>query len=224
MTAYYSDSDKFIVSVDCVIFGLNRGRLSILLARRRFEPEMGRWSLMGGFVRADESVDDAAKRVLRELTGLGNVYMHQVGTFGAVNRDPGARVISVAYCALINFDDHDRLLVASHDAQWVEMTDVPKLGFDHSEMVSSALGFIKRRLANSPIVFSLLPKYFTLTQLQQLYETVLGEEIDKRNFRKRVADNPCIVKTGLIDKTTSRRGAAMYTYSPEIGKSTGFHM
>ncbi|MDE5635736.1 MAG: NUDIX domain-containing protein, partial [Muribaculaceae bacterium] len=118
MTTYYSDSDRFIVSVDCVIFGLNHSRLSLLLARRRFEPEMGRWSLMGGFVRAGESVDNAAKRVLLELTGLDDVYMQQVGTFGDVNRDPGARVISVAYCALINFDEHDRLRVASHDAQW----------------------------------------------------------------------------------------------------------
>lgn len=212
MTTYYSDSAHFIVSVDCVIFGLNHGRLSILLARRRFEPEMGRWSLMGGFVRADESVDDAAKRVLYELTGLENVYMHQVGTFGAVDRDPGARVISVAYCALINFDDHDRLRVADHGAQWIELDSIPTLGFDHGDMVESALRFIRRRLSNSPIAFSLLPKYFTLTQLQQLHEAVLGEEIDKRNFRKRVADDPCIVKTDLIDKESSRRGAALYMY------------
>lgn len=224
MTTYYSDSDRFIVSVDCVIFGLNQGRLSILLARRRFEPEMGRWSLMGGFVRATESVDDAAKRVLRELTGLDNVYMHQVGTFGAVDRDPGARVISIAYCALINFDEHDRVAVASHDAQWVEMNEIPPLGFDHGEMVESALRFIKRRFNSSPVAFSLLPKLFTLTQMQQLYEAVMGEDIDKRNFRKRVAENRCVVKTDLIDKTTSRRGAALYTYDPQRDDPGNFHM
>ncbi|MDE6449905.1 MAG: NUDIX domain-containing protein [Muribaculaceae bacterium] len=223
MTTYYSDSDRFIVSVDCVIFGLNHSRLSLLLARRRFEPEMGRWSLMGGFVRAGESVDNAAKRVLLELTGLDDVYMQQVGTFGDVNRDPGARVISVAYCALINFDEHDRLRVASHDAQWVELDSLPELGFDHSEMVAKALSFIKQSLATEPIAFSLMPRFFTLTQLQQLYEAVAGESIDKRNFRKRVAENPCVEKTEMIDKTTSRRGAALYRYNPALDNGN-FHI
>ena len=171
---------------------------------------------MGGFVRADESVDDAAIRVLKELTGLSNLYMQQVGTFGAVNRDPGARVISVAYCALINFDEHDRVRVTSHDAQWIDLEQVPSLGFDHTDMVSKALSFIKQRLTIEPIAFSLMPKFFTLTQLQQLYETVLGESLDKRNFRKRVAENPCIEKTDLIDKMTSRRGAALYRYNPAL--------
>lgn len=216
MTTFYSDCDQFIVSVDCVIFGLNNGRLSILLSRRRFEPEMGRWSLMGGFVKTGESVDDAAKRVLKELTGLSNVYMRQVGTFGAVDRDPGARVISVAYCALINFDEHDRLLVNSHSASWIELSAIPVLGFDHAEIVAAALSHIKQRLSSTPIAFSLLPRYFTLTQLQQLYETVNGEPLDKRNFRKRVAENPCIEKTAYIDKTTSRRGAALFTYNPNL--------
>lgn len=223
MTTYYSDSDRFIVSVDCVIFGLNHSRLSLLLARRRFEPEMGRWSLMGGFVRASESVDNAAKRVLLELTGLDDVYMQQVGTFGDVNRDPGARVISVAYCALINFDEHDRLRVASHDAQWVGLDNLPELGFDHSEMVAKALSFIKQSLATEPIAFSLMPRFFTLTQLQQLYEAVAGESIDKRNFRKRVAENPCVEKTEMIDKTTSRRGAALYRYNPALDNGS-FHI
>ncbi len=223
MTTYYSDSDRFIVSVDCVIFGLNHSRLSLLLARRRFEPEMGRWSLMGGFVRAGESVDNAAKRVLLELTGLDDVYMQQVGTFGDVNRDPGARVISVAYCALINFDEHDRLRVASHDAQWVELDNLPELGFDHSEMVAKALSFIKQSLATEPIAFSLMPRFFTLTQLQQLYEAVAGESIDKRNFRKRVAENPCVEKTEMIDKTTSRRGAALYRYNSALDNGS-FHI
>jgi len=224
MTTYYSDSDRFIVSVDCVIFGLNHSRLNILLARRRFEPEIGRWSLMGGFVRADESVDDAAKRVLEELTGLDDVYMRQVGTFGAVDRDPGARVISIAYCALINFDEHDRVCVASHNAQWIDLNEIPELGFDHADMVATALSFIKQRLSIEPIAFSLLPKYFTLTQLQQLYETVMGEILDKRNFRKRVAENPCIEKTDLIDKTMSRRGAVLYRYNPVLLNNGSFHI
>lgn len=224
MPKYYSNCARFIVSVDCVIFGLNNGRLSILLARRGFEPEMGRWSLMGGFVNEDESVDDAAKRVLRDLTGIDNVYMHQVGTFGAVDRDPGARVISVAYCALINFDDFDREKMKQHGASWIELRDIPVLGFDHMEMVNSALKFIKQRLSYQPLAFSLLPRYFTLTQMQNLYETVLGETIDKRNFRKRVAENQCIEKTDMIDKTSSRRGAALFQFNPSAAISHPFHL
>ena len=223
MTTYYNDCDQFIVSVDCVIFGLNRSRLSLLLTRRGFEPEMGRWSLMGGFVRAGESVDDAAKRVLRELTGLDDVYMQQVGTFGRVDRDPGARVISVAYCALINFDEHDRVRVSTHNAKWVELDRLPQLLFDHDEMIDDALSYIKQRFTVEPIAFSLMPRYFTLTQLQQLYETVLGEQLDKRNFRKRVAENPCIEKTELIDKTLSKRGAALYRYNPALDNGK-FHI
>ena len=223
MTTYYNDCDQFIVSVDCVIFGLNRSRLSLLLTRRGFEPEMGRWSLMGGFVRAGESVDDAAKRVLRELTGLDDVYMQQVGTFGRVDRDPGARVISVAYCALINFDEHDRVRVSTHNAKWVELDRRPQLLFDHDEMIDDALSYIKQRFTVEPIAFSLMPRYFTLTQLQQLYETVLGEQLDKRNFRKRVAENPCIEKTELIDKTLSKRGAALYRYNPALDNGK-FHI
>lgn len=218
MTTFYNDCDRFIVSVDCVIFGLSNGRLNLLLTRRAFEPEKGRWSLMGGFVKNNESVDAAARRVLYNLTGLDNVYMQQVGTFGQVDRDPGARVISVAYCALVNFNDHDRVRVTSHNAMWVEINQIPKLGFDHEEMVDSALKMIKQRMAVEPIAFSLLPTYFTLTQLQQLYEIVTGENIDKRNFRKRIAENDCIEKTDFIDKQSSRRGAAMYRYNATLYK------
>lgn len=216
MAAFYNDCDRFIVSVDCVIFGLNNGRLSLLLTRRAFEPEKGRWSLMGGFVKERESVDDAARRVLFDLTGLENVYMQQVGTFGEVDRDPGARVISVAYCALIKFNDHDRLRVSSHNASWIDFSEIPALGFDHEVMVGKALRMIKQSMSVEPIAFSLLPTYFTLTQLQQLYEIVTGESIDKRNFRKRVAENRCIEKTSFIDKTSSRRGAALYRYNATL--------
>lgn len=214
MTAFYSDIDRFPVSVDCIIFGLNGGTLSLLLTKRRMEPEKGRWSLMGGFVGRDESIDHAAARVLKELTGLSDVYMRQVGAFGAPDRDPGARVVSIAYCALINYDEHDHRLVSSHDACWMPLDTIPPLGFDHKEMVEASLAFIRSRLSTEPLIFNLLPTHFTLTALQQLNETVLGHPLDKRNFRKRIADNPSVVKTTMIDKTSSRRGAALYTYVP----------
>ena len=136
--AYYSSNPTFYVGIDCIIFGFNEGEISLLLLKRNFEPAMGEWSLMGGFVQNNESVDDAAKRVLHELTGLENVYMEQVGTFGAIDRDPGERVISVAYYALININEYDRKLVQKHNAYWVNMNELPPLIFDHPEMVEKA--------------------------------------------------------------------------------------
>lgn len=213
MTDFYISNPQFFVGVDCVIFGLNKGELSILLAKRNFEPEKGKWSLMGGFVQEGESVDDAAKRVLLELTGLNDVYMEQVGAFGAVDRDPGERVISVAYYALINFDEYDRIRVMEHNAQWISIHEMPQLGFDHPSMIEKARELIRRKLTHEPIGFNLLPKLFTLTQLQSRYETILGENIVKRNFRKRIAENCCIEKTDQIDKTSSRRGASLYKFN-----------
>lgn len=216
MTTYYQDIPRFPVSVDCVIFGICRGELSLLLTRRAFEPELGKWSLMGGFVKQDEGIDSAARRVLAELTGLSDLYMQQVGTFGEIDRDPGARVVSVAYCTLINVDDRDRTSLSDHRAEWVRLSELPPLCFDHRLMVERALEIVKQRFTLEPVAFRLLPPYFTLTSLQQLYETVMGAAIDKRNFRKRVIDNPCIEKTALIDKTSSRRGAALYRFNPSL--------
>lgn len=213
MTEYYKNHTRCYVAVDCIIFGLKDGKLDILLTRRAFEPEKGKWSLMGGFVDAKESVDDAAERVLRELTGISNVYMRQVGTFGAVDRDPGERVISVAYYALLNRADVDPALLEAHNAQWVDLGDLPNLGFDHPAMIKKAIAVMRRHFAVEPVAFKLLPELFTLSQLQALYELVFGQVIDKRNFRKRIADNECIVATENIDKTGSKRGARLYRYS-----------
>ncbi|MBR2360312.1 MAG: NUDIX hydrolase [Bacteroidaceae bacterium] len=213
MTAYYSINPQFYVSVDCIIFGLNEGELSLLLLKRNFEPEKGKWSLMGGFVQNDESVDDAAKRVLKELTGLENVYMEQVGTFGEINRDPGERVISVAYYALINVDEYDHKLVEKHHAKWMNIHDLPELSFDHPEMIEKAKGMMRRKASHEPIGLNLLPRLFTLSQMQSLYETIQDEPIDKRNFRKKVAEMDYIEKTDMIDKSSSRRGAYLYKFN-----------
>lgn len=215
MTEYYSQHDRLYVAVDCVIFGLNKGELSLLLTKRRFEPEKGKWSLIGGFVGREESVDDAAHRVLSDLTGLNHTYMEQVGAFGELDRDPGERVVSVAYFALINFDDLDREAMERMDARWIGLNELPSLGFDHPAMIEKALKKLRRKFATEPTAFNLLPKMFTLTQLQSLYETIGGEVLDKRNFRKRVADVPCIVCTEHIDKTGSRRGARLFKFDEE---------
>ena len=207
---YYKEHARHYVSVDCVIFGLHEGKLNILLIKRRMMPGRDKWSLMGGFVEEDESLDDAAKRVLFQLTGLEDVYMEQVGTFGAVDRDPGARVISVAYCALLNFDEQDHERVTANDAHWIPLDEMPELFFDHPAIVERALEYLRQQVNRKPIVFKFLPELFTLSQLQSVYEAILGERLDKRNFRKRITDSQALEKTDLIDKSGSKRGATLY--------------
>ena len=225
MQGFYSQHPRFYHAVDCIIFGFSGGELNLLLLKRKFEPGKGEWSLMGGFVQDGECMDNAAKRVLAELTGLTDVFMQQVGTFGNVDRDPGERVISTAYYALININEYDRELVEHHNAYWVNINEVPALLFDHQQMVNIARQVMKIQAAMRPISFHLLPEHFTLTQLQTLYEAINGEPIDKRNFRKRVAELGYIEKTKLIDKTTSRRGAVLYQFNEaEYKKSLKFKL
>lgn len=213
MTGFYGEHSKVLVSVDCIVFGFEGDKLKLLIGRRQMDPGRGEWSLYGGFVGAKESLEDAANRVLLELTGLKKLYMRQVGAFGAIDRDPGERVISVAYCALINVKDYDDNLRIQHDLEWVNLEDMPKLYSDHNEMVRKAIAMLRRRINTEPLSFNLLPDLFTLTQLQKVYEAVLGEEIDKRNFRKRIKQIDFIEKTELIDKLTSKRGAALYRFN-----------
>jgi len=218
---FYSAYPQFYLSVDCIIFGFKEGKLSLLLLERNFEPAKGEYSLMGGFVQNGESVDDAARRVLAELTGLTDIYMEQVGTFGDVGRDPAERVVSVAYYALINIDDYDHESVSRHNAFWISVDQLPHLIFDHDDMVTLALKKMRQKASNRPIGFNLLPKEFTLTKLQTLYEAIYGEQLDKRNFRKQVAHMDCIEKVGTIDKTESKRGAALYRFNEKEFSKTG---
>ena len=210
---YYSQHAKVWVSVDCIIFGFDQGKLKILIGKRQMDPGRGEWSLYGGFVSSDESVDDAATRTLYELTGLRNLFMRQVGAFGNVDRDPGERVVSIAYYALINVKDYDDDLRLSHGVKWVDINEIPKLYSDHNDMVNKARKMMQQKLAQEPVGFRLLPALFTLTQLQQLYEAVNGAELDKRNFRKRIKDMDFIEKTELMDKTSSKRGAFLYRFN-----------
>lgn len=212
---YYSAHPKFYVSVDCIIFGFKEGKISLLLLKRNFEPAKGRWSLMGGFVQENEAVDDAARRILAELTGLTEVYMDQVEAFGSLGRDTGERVISVAYYSMIDIDDYDHELVKKHNAFWVSIDELPDLVFDHNEMVEKALVRLRQQVTDHPVVFNLLPGEFTLTKLQTAYEAILGEALDKRNFRKQVAQMDYIEKVGTIDKTESKRGAALYRFNKD---------
>ena len=225
MTRFYSEHTKYFVSVDCIVFGFDEGKLKLLIGRRQMDPGRGEWSLYGGFVREDEGLEEAAHRTLQELTGLKKMYLKQVGAFGAIDRDPGERVITVAYCALINVKDYDSRLLEEHQVKWVSLDEMPTLYSDHSEMVRKALNLLRRRIATEPLSFNLLPDLFTLTQLQKVYEAILGSEIDKRNFRKRIKAFDFIEKTELIDKLTSKRGAALYRFNKKAyGADTTFKL
>ena len=210
---FYNEHSKVWLSVDCIIFGFDEGKLKVLIGKRQMDPGRGEWSLYGGFVAADESVDDAASRTLYELTGLRNLFMRQVGAFGNVDRDPGERVVSIAYYALIKVKDYDEELRLQHGVKWVDINEIPQLYSDHNEMVHKARKLMQQKLAQEPVGFRLLPALFTLTQLQNLYEAVNGAELDKRNFRKRIKEMDFIEKTELVDKTSSKRGAYLYRFN-----------
>ena len=216
MTAFYAEHNKAFVAVDCIVFGFDEKKLKVLLGKRRMDPGRGEWSLYGGFVDENESLDEAANRVLNELTGLKHLYMKQVAAFGAIDRDPGERVISIAYCALINVKDYNERLLKEHEVEWVEVDKIPTLYSDHNMMVKKALTLLRKRINSEPLIFNLLPNLFTLTQLQSVYEAILGEVIDKRNFRKRIKANDMIEKTELIDKYSSKRGAALYRFNKKM--------
>jgi hypothetical protein len=176
------------------------------------QPGLGELSLMGGFVDDDESVDNAAVRVVEELTGLKDFYIEQVGAFGAVDRDPGERVVSICYYVLIKAADYDEELKEKFNAEWVEISKVPKLYGDHNVMIEKAHKILQEKLSWNPIAFYLISEKFTLTQLQVLYETIYGGALDKRNFRKKLTEENHIVTTGEIDKTTSKRGATLFRF------------
>lgn len=219
---YYNDQPHYPVAIDCIIFCLHEGSLRLLLVRRDFEPCKGEWSLMGGFVRETESLQEAACRVLKSLTGIEGVSMHQIGAFGGVNRDPAERVITIGYSALLNYSDIDHSTLREYDVKWVEVSNVPELIFDHNIMIAEALKQLRRSMFNENLAFSLLPEYFTLTQLQRLFESVLGRKEDKRNFRRRALESFNISATEMIDKESSRRGARLYKFNGQKKKINNY--
>lgn len=175
------------LTVDCVVFGFDEGEIKVLLIQRALEPFKGKWALPGGFVRVDETVDDAARRELAEEAGLKDVFLEQLYTFGELGRDPRERVVSVAHYALVKLSDHRaKAATDAADAEWFLISKVPKLAFDHAEILAAALARLKGKVRYQPIGFELLPPKFTLSELQHVYEAVLETDLDKRNFRKKV--------------------------------------
>lgn len=212
----YTSHDRILVAVDCIIFGFDGKELKALLIKRDFEPEKGKWSLMGGFVNKNESVSDAAKRILKQLTGLSDIYMEQLQCFGDVNRDTEGRVVSVAYFALININNYIDQLNYDHEARWFSFSEIPSLIFDHNIMVRIAKERLQQKVANHPIGFELLPHKFTLTQLQNLYEAIYESTLDRRNFTKKILSFGFLKKLDEKEKESSRKGAFYYTFEKDI--------
>ncbi len=209
---YYANEPAFHVAVDCIVFGFDKGKLQVLFQRRSIEPYHGELTPLGGFVGEKETLDEAAYRVLTERTGIKDLLLEQLEAFGDINRDPGGRVISVAYYALLNKASYNHTFLSKFDCRWVDIDNIPVLYFDHMKMLRKAIVRLQDKIGYTPIAMKLLPREFTLSQLQKLYESILHEELDKRNFRKRIGDMPYFVKTGKIDKSGSKRGAAIYTF------------
>jgi ADP-ribose pyrophosphatase YjhB (NUDIX family) len=215
ISSYYQNKNSFLVAVDCIIMGFRDNELNILIARRPFEPLKGGWSLIGGFVNATESINDAAARVLGEFTGIDDIFMEQVGAFGEINRDLGERVISIAYYALVDIELFDTTLAEKYDARWARITQLPELIFDHNKMVKDTINILQRKAAVKPIGFNLLRERFTLPTLQSLYESIYQESIDKRNFRKKLLTMDILEKLDEKDKISSKKGAFYYKFNKE---------
>ncbi len=217
MLEIYSRHQRYFNAVDCIIFGYDiaRKELKLLLIKRSFEPALGQWSLAGGFVQDGESLDEAACRVLCSLTGLSDLYMEQLYTYGATDRDPGARVISTAYFALIGIHELDPEIQRDNGAHWRSLSNLPDLIFDHHMMVDRALLELVKTVGVRPVGFELLPEKFTLVQLQNLYEAIYQRPIDKRNFRKKILSMNLIEKLEEKERETSKKGAWYYRFNEE---------
>lgn len=206
----YIKHSRYYLAVDCVILGYHDEQLKLLLYPRSFEPFKGNWSLLGGFIRDNESADEAAERILKQTTGLEEIFMEQVAFFSDPDRDPEARVVSLAYYALIRIDLHDQGCVENHGASWIPVNELPELIFDHRLMFEKAMIKLQQKATYSLIGSELLPEMFTLVQLRKLYEAIFMKEFDPGNFRKKILSLAVLEKTNLKDITESRKGAFYY--------------
>ncbi|MDZ7900781.1 MAG: NUDIX domain-containing protein [Arcicella sp.] len=211
----YPHSSRILLALDCIVFGFDGEDLKLLLIKRNFEPEQGKWSLMGGFLETDEDLDVATNRILYDLTGLKDIYFEEIKTFGKVNRDPVERTISICFFALINIHAHDQDLAKAQNAYWIDLKNRPNLIFDHNEMVDLALERLRYKAALHPIGFELLPEKFTIPQLQKLYESIYQTQMDRRNFSRKILSTSLLIDTGEKDENSSTKKAILYRLDKE---------
>jgi len=206
----YSQQKRFLFAVDCIIFGYDGVDLKLLVIQRSFEPFKGMWSLVGGFVEEKESAEDAAARVLKNLTGLDGLYMEQLHAFSDPGRDTMERTISIAYSALIDIQKYKQQINEDYHPAWVPINQLPELIFDHTKMIEMAKEKLRYKAALHPLLFELLPEKFTMPQLQNLYQAVYNTEFDKGNFNRKLLSTKLLVKLKDKDKLNSKKGAFYY--------------
>ena len=213
-SAYKYEYPRPALTVDCVVFGLDEQHsLKVLLIQRKLQPFAGEWALPGGFVHIGESLEAAARRELREETGLEDIFLEQLYTFGAIERDPRDRVVTVAYYALVNLRDHTvQAATDARQAAWFEVSKVPAIAFDHPQILDTALTRLRGKVRYEPIGFELLRTKFTFFQLQKLYETIVGIELDKRNFRKKFLKMDLLQELDEFQTNAPHRAAKLYAF------------
>jgi len=201
-----------LVAVDCIIFGYEDADLKVVAFQRKLNPGRGAWSLVGGWVNHDESVEEAAQRVLHEITGLENIFLEQVEVFSKIDRDPGDRVISVAFYAFMRIGQQDKKLVEEYGAHWFSLRELPELVFDHQDMLDKALDKLRRKASYQLVGSELLPDRFTLLQLRKLYEAIYQRELDPGNFRKKVLGLGILRQLSSKDMSESKKGAYYFKF------------
>jgi 8-oxo-dGTP diphosphatase len=215
MTFLY-EFPRAALTVDCVVFGLDETDLKVMLIQRDLVPFEGKWALPGGFVRIDETLEEAARRELQEETGLAKVFLEQLCTFGDVERDPRERVVTVAWYALVRLSDHRvKAATDARAAAWFGMDDLPQLAFDHDRILAVAYERLQNKVRYQPIGFELLPQKFTLTQLQKLYEIILDRTLDKRNFRKKILGMNILQELDEVETDVAHRAARLYRFDKQ---------
>lgn len=205
-------SISIALSVDCVIFGFDENKLKVLLIRSDFRKYQGKWSLLGDLVGEKEDLHDAAYRILRQRTGLDDVYLEQVHTFGSVKRHPGGRVVTVTYCSLINVQHH-KLKILDNELHWHDVQSISELAFDHQEIFSACYAWLQKRIQEHPLGFNLLPKKFSLRDLQNLYEAILNTKMDRRNFRKKFFTMDFLIDIGEMEQGVPHRPGKLYKFN-----------
>jgi 8-oxo-dGTP diphosphatase len=208
------NTNRIALSVDCIIFGFDEAKLKVLLIRSDLKKFAGKWSLLGDLVFPNEDLDAAAYRILKQRTGLADVYLEQVSTFGTVNRHPAGRVVTVAYCSLINVQHH-KLNILDNELHWHDVKTVTDLAFDHQQIFDTCLRQLQKRVQEHPLGFNLLPKKFSLRDLQNLYEAILDIKMDRRNFRKKFFSMDFLTDLNEMEQDVSHRPGKLYKFDYE---------